>query len=366
MKISLSNFPMVGDGLDARQIVGVAQAADRAGVDRLCIADFPFHEECTTLMTAALVSTERLEVESLVTSPFHRSPEITALTWATMSNLSEGRAILGIGRGGGGIWSPPWGWDRPDGLVAVEELIDVCQTLWSGERPPVEYKLLRTSGRPLGFAPEWKIPILVAARGPKMLALAARRADIVHLALPLLDDAFMKSNVDLVRRAATEAGRDLAELEIDLTVGLSIAEDREVARESAKALAAVGILWSSSTPDKVNKERRATEARSEAHSIDVPPELVEALSTRWNTWADEPMPDDISDALTDEIIDQFVVFGTVKECGERLRAIVDRLDGVTGLRLKIPRLFGDRTYERYEETAILMGQLHEYFDRSES
>jgi alkanesulfonate monooxygenase SsuD/methylene tetrahydromethanopterin reductase-like flavin-dependent oxidoreductase (luciferase family) len=365
MKISVSNFPMLGDGLDARDIVRLAQAADGAGVDRLCIADWPFHEECSTLMTASLAETERLQLESLVTTPFHRAPDLTASTWATISELSEGRAILGIGRGGGGasMWAPPWGWSRPDGLVAVEELIDICQAMWAGEAPPLEGKVLHTSGRKLGFVPRWKIPILVAARGPKMLSLAARRADIVHLALPLIDHSFMKSNVDLVVAAAAAAGRSPKEVEIDLTVGISIAEDHGRAREAAKGVAAVGIMWSSGAEDKVNERRRAQEPRSEAHQIAVPGELIEALSTRWNTWADEPMPPDISEMFSDEIIEQFAVFGTVEECGTRLRDIVDRLDGVTGLRLKLPRVFGSGPFEQYEEMVALCGQLHRHLDR---
>jgi alkanesulfonate monooxygenase SsuD/methylene tetrahydromethanopterin reductase-like flavin-dependent oxidoreductase (luciferase family) len=70
MKLSISNFPMAGDDLSAGGIVELARTAEEAGVDRLCIADYPFHEDCTVLMMACLAATASLEVESLVTTPF--------------------------------------------------------------------------------------------------------------------------------------------------------------------------------------------------------------------------------------------------------------------------------------------------------
>ena len=65
---------------------------------------------------------------------------------------------------------------------------------------------------------EGEIPILVAARGPRMLRLAAAEADIVHLALPFLGRNFTNASIDWVQKCAREAGREVDDVEIDLTV----------------------------------------------------------------------------------------------------------------------------------------------------
>ncbi|HWD25403.1 MAG TPA: LLM class flavin-dependent oxidoreductase, partial [Acidimicrobiales bacterium] len=150
MKLSISNFPMAGDDLTAGGVVELARIAERSGVDRLCIADYPFHEDCTVLMMACLAATDSLEVESLVTSPFRRAADVTASAFATLAELSGGRAILGVGRGGGAAetWVEPWGFERPRALAAMEEFVTICRTMWTGGTPPFVGTVLHTSGRP--------------------------------------------------------------------------------------------------------------------------------------------------------------------------------------------------------------------------
>src|SRR5688500_11204193 len=84
VRYTVSDFPAKGNQLTSKQIVELSQLTEQVGIDRFSITDFPFHQDCIPLMTACLVGTERLEVESLVTTPFLRMPDVTACTWATM------------------------------------------------------------------------------------------------------------------------------------------------------------------------------------------------------------------------------------------------------------------------------------------
>ena len=133
MKLTVSDFPGKGYGPDARQIVELARITEDVGIERFGVSDYPFREDCTTLMAACLQATSRLELESLVTTPFRRAPDLTACAWATMAALSEGRAILGVGKGGGAAdtYSPPWGWERPAPLASVREMVEICRTMWT-------------------------------------------------------------------------------------------------------------------------------------------------------------------------------------------------------------------------------------------
>src|SRR5579862_3413047 len=210
MKLTVSDFPGKGFGPDGPQMVELARLAEALGIDRFGVSDYPFRHDCTTLMTACLAATTTLELESLVTTPFRRAPDLTALAWATMSELSGGRAILGLGKGGGAAdtWTSPWGWERPAARPSIREMVDICRTLFAGGTPPLEGKILHTSGRPLDFDPRYPVPILIAARGRQMLAVAAELADIVHIATPFLGTGYMSADVEHVHAAAEAAGRD--------------------------------------------------------------------------------------------------------------------------------------------------------------
>ena len=245
MRYTVSDFPAKGNQLTSKQIVELAQLTEQVGIDRFSITDFPFHQDCIPLMTACLVGTERLEVESLVTTPYLRMPDVTACTWATMAELSGGRAILGIGKGGARppIWAAPWGYDRPNGRVAVREMIETCRTMWAGGRPVFEGRALHTSALPLDFPFNERVPVLVAARGLKMLKLGAEIADIVHIASPFAGPKYLRERVDYVRNCALAVGRDLDELEIDVTVSLSVSRDGAWARDVARMTTAAAILW---------------------------------------------------------------------------------------------------------------------------
>ena len=104
MKFTFSNLPATGWTLPAGRIVDLARLAEEVGFDRFAVADLPYHYDCMTVMTACLLGTSRLEVESLVTNPYTRDPGLIAATFATLADLSGGRAILGIG---GGVETSP-------------------------------------------------------------------------------------------------------------------------------------------------------------------------------------------------------------------------------------------------------------------
>ena len=362
MKLTVSDFPGKGFGPSGREMVELARVAEDVGIDRFGVSDYPFRQDCTTMMTACLEATTRLEVESLVTTPFRRTPDLTALAWATMAELSGGRAILGIGKGGGAAdtWVAPWGWYRPAPRPAIREMVEICRTMWSGGEPPLEGEVLRTSGRKLDFEPGHDVPILIAARGSKMLAVAAELADIIHIATPFLGTEYMSGTVDHVCRTAAAAGRAPGSYQIDMTIALSVANDREFARETGKLVAAVGILW------MANAERRdpageliSTRNVARPSEFTVPQATIDAISTEWNMWTGEPLSDKLSELINDEVLGTFVVAGGPSECRDHLLAIAEGLPNITGLRFKFPPLTGPDAYGQLKEMIEIVGTFDE-------
>ena len=351
MYFTVSDFPAKGNALTSREIVDLARHAEEVGIHRFGVTDFPFHQDCVPLMTACLEQTDTLEVESLVTTPFLRPPDVTATTWATMAELSGGRAILGIGKGGARppIFVPPWGYDRPNPRTSIRELVEVCRDMWAGRAPVFAGEALHSSGLRMDFPVTEEIPVLLAARGMKMLKVGAEIADIVHIAAPFMGAEYQRERVDWVREAAAAAGRD--GVEIDLTVSLSVAKDRAWARYVGRWTTAAAILWVANA----EKHTRVAPGSVPPPEFQVPASTVEAISEGWDMWTGEPVPEDLAALITDDILDQFTIAGEPEECGERLAALADAVDGFTGFRFKLPPLIGRESYGQFHEMIELIG-----------
>jgi probable F420-dependent oxidoreductase len=140
----------------------------------------------TVAMTIAAEATTSLRVGALVYAVDYRHPAVLAKEMATLDLASEGRLECGLGAGWlredyehAGI-----GFDPPGVRIArLAEAIDVCRGLWSGrpfDHDGVHYRIRAMTGTPTPHRPGGPL-LVVGGGGPKVLALAARTADIVGL-----------------------------------------------------------------------------------------------------------------------------------------------------------------------------------------
>jgi 5,10-methylenetetrahydromethanopterin reductase len=188
-------------GVTADVLRGWADAAEAGGYSGIWVPDIGGHDAVTTLATFA-GTTRRVLLGTGVMPVFSRPPLVIAQTAATLDDLSGGRFVLGLGAGArrpterwfGTRWSDPFA--RLAAAVAVVRAVAAGQEV---------------DGFTLAFPPvRPRPPVMLAALNPRMLALAGRLADGVLLNwLPL--DA-VPDAVAQVRKAATEAGRDPAEV----------------------------------------------------------------------------------------------------------------------------------------------------------
>ena len=356
MKFTFSNLPATGWALPARKIADLARLAEEVGFDRFAVADLPYHYDCMTVMTACLLATDRLEVESLVTNPYTRDPGLIAATWATMADLSGGRAILGIGGGietATRVYVAPWAHARPHPATAVREAVSVYRAMWRGETVTVDGAVVHVHNATLDCPLPPRIPVLVAARGRNMLRLAGEIADIAHLASLFMDVAHQRENVRAVLDGARKAGRTPRDLEIDMSVTVSVSSDRDEARREARRNAAQTILWIAGT-DRHNARRKDWQRPPQ---FDVSDDLVHALTTRWDMWRDPELPSELEAMIDDETLDRFTVSGSPSECERRMRALAEALPEVTGFRVKLPRPVKAATYADYERAVLGMGEV---------
>ncbi len=211
----------------------LAHRAEAGGLDSVWVFDhvlFRFPDqparglwECWTLLSALAASTQRVELGTLVLATPFRNPALLAKMAATADEVSAGRLILGIGTG----WHEPefdalglsFGhrFSRFEEALAIiagllrDGQVDV-QGRWSSA---AEAELLPRGPREEGP------PILIAARGPRMLRLTAEHADAWNAAWFGRPTRFLPRRDDLLA-ACEEVGRDPATLSI--TAGLRIVD----------------------------------------------------------------------------------------------------------------------------------------------
>jgi 5,10-methylenetetrahydromethanopterin reductase len=351
MKFTFGNLPSIGWVDPVEKLVELARLAEGVGFDRFGVSDWRFYHDCFVVMTACLQATTRLEVESLVTDPYVRHPSLTACAHATMDDLSRGRAILGIGAG---VEQPTfWGYERPQPVEAVRDSVEICRRMFAGETVTYQGKVISVEGAKLSFpAFRRELPILIAARGTKMLELAGELADIVHLASFFVNPAHHRDNLAHVRRGAERAGRRMGSFEIDISMPCSVSDDREAARRAAKRPAAQGILWTAAA-ERYSRGRKDWIRPSE---FNVPEHVINELAT-WDFWTEAQFPDRLADLITDDVLDQFALAGTPEECAAHLMALERALPEVTGVRIYAVPPAGKTLFDGYVDMVNGFGRV---------
>ncbi len=183
------------------------------------------HEPMSVLAAVAAVTTT-VELGTIVLGTGFRSPGIIGKTAATVDDIADGRLTLGLGTG----WHEPeyaaFGYPFDHRAGRFEEFLSVAVPLVRGERVTFhgtwhdaeDAVLLPPPPRPSRLP--GRMPVLIAAKGERVIRLTARWADAWNVAwFGLPEDRFFQRRTDL--HAACEAeGRDPATL--DVTVGLVI------------------------------------------------------------------------------------------------------------------------------------------------
>jgi alkanesulfonate monooxygenase SsuD/methylene tetrahydromethanopterin reductase-like flavin-dependent oxidoreductase (luciferase family) len=144
-------------------------------------ADGPWHASIP-LLSATAAATSRIRLGTLVSSPNFRHPVTLAKDAMTLDDIAGGRLTLGIGAGGSGFdagvlggepWSPAERSERfGEFLHLLDRLLREPSTTWSGR-----YYAAHQARMIPGSVQRPRIPLAVAAAGPRALALAARYGD---------------------------------------------------------------------------------------------------------------------------------------------------------------------------------------------
>ena len=206
MRLALGFNPVLG----LREAIGTAKSAEELGYDSIWIHESLFQRDVITYLSAMASATGRIRLGSGVINTFTRHPVTAATTFATLSELSEGRVTLGLGLGsfptipliGHQIF--PVEKTRP--LKRMKEYVQVVKMVWEGKKVDFDGEFFTVHNLTLGFNVNGRVPIFIASLSPKTQAFAAIVADGVILSPALNTPWGTQRMVENVERGETRRG----------------------------------------------------------------------------------------------------------------------------------------------------------------
>src|SRR3954464_12620548 len=236
-----------GLGLTAAEQLELVQEAERLGYDSVWTAE-AYGSDAATILGWLAGNTERIRLGSAIFQMPGRSPALTAMTAATLDQLSGGRMLLGIGSSGPQV-AEGWHGQRfgrhpqrtPENNAVGRKALNRERLEFHGET--LELPLPDGPGKALKLtiAPvQGQIPIYLAALGPKNTALAG---EIAGGWIPtLLAPEHLSELGENLEEGAQRAGRSLdGNFDIAPSVQVFISDDLEKARDALRPFIALYV-----------------------------------------------------------------------------------------------------------------------------
>ena len=289
-----------------RDFGDLCRHAEDSGFDWVGVADSQsvFRELYVSLTLAAL-STSRARVGPIVTNPSTRHLVVTASAISSVDELSGGRAVLAIASGDSAIYTLG---APPSTLAGLEDAVRTIGRLTGGEavdRGGHRWQVHRSARR---------VPVYLAAEGPRTLELAGRAADGVIVGIGLTPDVIQLSLAAL-ERGARAAGRTLADIDVWWFAKANVADTRRAAIEPiTMALAASAnhafrfTLEGKGVPPDLHEKIRGLQREYDSHQHEIAGAGNASLTERWG--------------LTEYLADRFAIAGTPDDCVAQLRRAV--------------------------------------------
>lgn len=286
---------------DFSKVGELAKMIEEHGFENLWFIDHQLGmKDVYASMYVAALSTERIEIGSAVTNLQTRHPTVTANATTALDDMSNGRALLGLGAGWVALHSIN---KRPSKIAELRQGIEEFRQLFSGEE-------IELYGTELQLATARRqIPVYLAVSQPNMLRLAGEICDGAIL-MGAADPEFCEWQLKYLYEGLEKAGRDRSELTIDIILTVSVDEDER------KAIADVAA-WATSQAAQFDQwklipegwKRFASEFKQAVESY----HFKEHLSLRAEH----------KQIVSDEFVQSVAIAGDLDTCVERLKSICE-------------------------------------------
>jgi probable F420-dependent oxidoreductase len=315
----------------AARVIELARQAELRGFR--AVWTFDSHllwQEPYVIHSQILAATRMVTVGPMVTNPATRDWTVTASTFATLNEMFGNRTICGIGRGDSAVRVTN---GKPTTLATLRESVHVIRELGNGRSVEYNGTTLR-----LPWAGGSRLPVWIAAYGPKALALTGEVGD--GFILQLADPDITAWTIKTVRDAAEAAGRDPASVTICVAAPAYVGEDLAHQREQCRWF---GGMVGNHVADIV--ARYGTGGG-------VPKALTDYIAGRQGYDYNEHgrAGNTHTSFVPDEIVDRFCILGPVEQHVKRLTELAEL--GVDQFALYLQHDAKDETLAAYGDHVI--------------
>ena len=291
-------FSLTAEDLGPRVLAEQAARAEHLGYTDVWNAESGNLDGLSSIM-AAVGTTRHVQLGTAILSVYSRTPFSMAMSAATIQDLSSGRYHLGIGSSSRRITERWHGVEFTRPLTRVREYLEVIQALLDGETVSFEGQTVSLPRARLGHQPTDRVPVWIAALGPRMLELAGTSADGVILGF--MGPGGASELIPIARDAAR--GRD-SSFHVSHRILVPYPGDDEVSLSAARRL-----LSGYST---VAEYRRMFERIGFAAEIDRVRQAFESGDR-----------EAAAQAVSDDLLDELFVLGSREEQFQRICAYHD-------------------------------------------
>lgn len=294
----------------------LAEAAGAGGVHVIEGMHDPF-----VPLAAIAAATSTVGVGTYVANAYARSPQAAANAALAIDELSGGRLTFGLGAGNWHVNEWVFGEDSRRPMAKLRDYLAIVGAMLTGDTTGAEEiggsahhmqaRFVRTPPR--------RVPIVLAAAGPRMIELAASATDGVGLGLLISPEHLTTEIVPRARRAADAAGRDPDAVRFPMAAAVSAHADAERARHLTRR--GICALFH---PIRHPYYELLLRAQGFGPLADALCELVPQ-----RRWAEAVA------AIDDEVVDRLTVSGTPEQCAARLADYAGLVDEVICLSLGV-------------------------------
>ena len=278
-----------------QQMVHLAKVTEDLGYTHIWVGDSHLiWREAYVNMAAMALSTTAVKLGTGVTNPLTRHPSVVASAYATLEEYSPGRTIVGIGLGDSSVETMGM---KPSTLANFEAALMQMRELFEGKEaqlPSGKIHLLHPCKN--------KVPIYIAASGPKMLKLSGRIADGIIVLVGVADEYIAHAR-EKISAGAKAAGRRIEDINLVLWVPCAVS-DQAPAKEAVKAH--VARVVAHPLPYVLDPKEQ---------------EVLQDIRKTYDYYHHMDQQANHAEVIPDWLVDKFAIAGTVEQCHAQIERI---------------------------------------------
>jgi 5,10-methylenetetrahydromethanopterin reductase len=278
-----------------QKMIHLAKVSEEVGFSHIWVGDSHLiWREAYINMAAMALNTTKVKLATGVTNPLTRHPSVSASGYATLEEYAPGRMIVGIGLGDSSVETMGM---RPSTLANFEKSLEQMRQILDGKEAQ-----LPTGKIHLLHPTKTRVPIYIAASGPKMLELSGRIADGIIVLVGVADD-YIAHAKEKIAAGAEAAGRKLADINLVLWVPCAVSETAN-AKDAVKAHVARVVAHPLPYVLDPNEQK-----------------VLQEIRKTYDYYHHMDQQANHAEVIPDWLVDKFAIAGTVAQCKTQIERI---------------------------------------------